>query len=150
MADIKSPEARSRNMAAIRNKNTMPEVYLRKLLFSQGYRYRKNVSYIVGHPDIYMAKYRTAIFVNGCFWHRHKDCRYAYIPKTRIEFWQKKFANNIKRDSSVRDLLLIERIKCLIVWECSIKKMLKDEAYKCECIIRIGGFLNSKDLFFEI
>jgi len=150
MADIKSREARSRNMAAIRNKDTKPEVYLRKLLFSQGYRYRKNVSYVYGHPDIYMAKYQTALFVNGCFWHRHKDCKYAYKPKTRIEFWQKKFASNLRRDSDVRNRLLNENIKCIIVWECSIKKMQKDEAFKRECLSSIGAFLKDTSLYIEI
>lgn len=81
MTDIKSPEERSRNMAAIRSKDTKPEVYLRKLLFAQGYRYRKNYKKIPGHPDIYLPKYRTAIFVHGCFWHRHQGCKYAYMPK---------------------------------------------------------------------
>ena len=81
MADIKSPEDRSRNMAAIRNKDTKPEIYLRNLLFAEGYRYRKNYAKIPGHPDIYLPKYKTAIFVHGCFWHRHQGCKYAYMPK---------------------------------------------------------------------
>ena len=89
MTDIKSPEERSRNMAAIRSKDTKPEVYLRKLLFAQGYRYRKNYKKIPGHPDIYLPKYRTAIFVHGCFWHRHQGCKYAYMPYSNIEFWKK-------------------------------------------------------------
>lgn len=75
MADVKSPDARSKNMSAIRSKDTKPEVYLRKKLFSLGYRYRKNVSSVPGHPDIYLAKYHTAIFVHGCFWHHHKKCK---------------------------------------------------------------------------
>ena len=96
MADIKSPEERSRNMRAIRSKDTKPEVYLRKLLFAQGLRYRKNVSQIPGHPDMYLAKYRTGIFVHGRFWHRHEGCKYAYMPKSRTEFWQKKFIAILK------------------------------------------------------
>ena len=75
MADIKSPEARSLNMSAIKSKDTKPELYLRKLLFSQGYRYRKNVRDVYGHPDIYLPKYNTAVFVHGCFWHRHNNCK---------------------------------------------------------------------------
>ena len=77
MADIKSPAERSRNMRAIRSRDTKPEVYLRKLLFARGLRYRKNVRHIPGHPDMYLAKYRAAIFVHGCFWHRHEGCRYG-------------------------------------------------------------------------
>lgn len=150
MADIKSPEERSRNMAAIRNKDTKPEIYFRKLLFSQGYRYRKNVSNVYGHPDIYLAKYHTALFVNGCFWHRHNGCKYAYTPKTRTEFWKKKFANNLRRDSDVRNALSEENIKCIIVWECSIKKMQKDEVYKQNCLCSIERFFRSQELYIEI
>ena len=116
MADIVSPEQRSKNMAAIRSKDTKPEIYLRKLLFSQGFRYRIAAKNIPGHPDIFLRKYNTAIFVHGCFWHRHKGCKYAYTPKSRVEFWQKKFADNIRRDAVVRNELHDKNIKCLIVW----------------------------------
>lgn len=121
--DIKSPEERSRNMAAIRSKDTKPEIYFRKLLFARGYRYSLNSSKIFGHPDIYLRKYNTAVFIHGCFWHRHFGCQYAYMPKSRDEFWQKKFAANIKRDYVVRMKLQDEGIKCLIVWECTVKRM---------------------------
>ena len=100
--DIKSQQERSKNMAAIRSRNTSPELYLRKLLFARGYRYRVNVSNIPGHPDLYLRKYNTAVFVNGCFWHRHEGCRFAYTPKSRVEFWQKKFEANKRRDMQVR------------------------------------------------
>lgn len=150
MADIKSTEDRSRNMAAIKNKDTKPEVFLRKLLFSQGYRYRKNVSYVYGHPDLYMAKYHTAIFVNGCFWHRHHNCKYAYTPKSRPQYWHNKFLNNIKRDVDVKNTLLKEGFKYIIVWECSIKKMQKDEAYKQVCLNSIRKFLDSQSQYIEI
>lgn len=99
MADIVSPEKRSQNMSAIRSKNTQPEVYLRKLLFAQGYRYRIADKSVPGHPDIFLRKYNTAIFVNGCFWHRHPGCKFAYTPKSRVEFWQKKFDDNLVCDS---------------------------------------------------
>ena len=102
MADIVSPEKRSQNMSAIRSKDTKPEVYLRKLLFAQGYRYRIADKSVPGHPDIFLRKYNTAIFVNGCFWHRHPDCKYAYTPKSRVEFWQKKFDDNVQRDAVVK------------------------------------------------
>ena len=82
--DIKSPEERSKNMSAIRSRDTKPEVYFRKLLFAQGYRYRLNAKTVPGHPDIYLKKYNTAIFVHGCFWHRHPGCKYTYMPKSRV------------------------------------------------------------------
>ena len=81
MADTVSPEQRSWNMSRIRSKNTKPEEYVRKKLYMLGYRYRKNETRVLGHPDIWLPKYRTAIYVNGCFWHRHQGCKYAYMPK---------------------------------------------------------------------
>ena len=87
-------DARSRNMAAIKSKNTKPEIYVRKLLFSHGYRYRINVKRISGKPDLYLAKYKTAVFVNGCFWHMHNGCKYFVWPKTNNEFWKEKIERN--------------------------------------------------------
>ena len=124
--DIKSPEERSKNMAAIHSKNTKPEIYLRKLLFAKGYRYGVNSKSVPGHPDIYMKKYNTAIFVHGCFWHRHEGCKYAYMPKSKIEFWQKKFSANVNRDKIVRKELQELKIKQLIIWEFTIKEIKKD------------------------
>ena len=141
MADIKSPEERSRNMAAIKSKDTKPEVYLRKLLFSQGYRYRKNAANISGHPDIYLGKYKTAVFVNGCFWHRHPNCKYAYTPKSREEFWQKKFDANVRRDFVVKKELSKQGIKCLVVWECTVNKMMKDTEYRDRMVEYMKTFL---------
>ena len=103
--DIVTPEQRSKNMAAIRSKDTKPEVYFRKLLFAKGYRYSLNSKTVPGHPDIYLRKYNTAVFVHGCFWHRHEGCKFAYMPKSRIEFWQNKFEANRKRDIVVRNEL---------------------------------------------
>ena len=116
MADIKSPEERSRNMRAIHSRDTKPELYLRKLLFAEGLRYRKNVQKLPGCPDMYFARYHTAVFVHGCFWHRHEGCRYAYIPKSRVEFWQKKFEANVRRDAVVREELATMKIRQLIIW----------------------------------
>ena len=86
MADIKTPEERSRNMARIRSKDTKPEIYIRKKLFERGYRYRKNAVNVYGRPDIWLSGYNAAIFVHGCYWHRHNDCKYAYVPKSRVDF----------------------------------------------------------------
>lgn len=150
MADIISPEKRSQNMSAIRSNNTKPEVYLRKLLFAQGYRYRISDKSIVGHPDIFLRKYNTAIFINGCFWHRHLGCKYAYMPKSRVDFWQKKFANNIKRDATVQDELRSRDIKCLIIWECTIKKMIRTPSVKILVIEECKRFLESNDLIASL
>lgn len=148
--DIKSPEERSRNMAAIRSKNTKLEVYFRKLLFAQGYRYSLNSSKVLGHPDIYLRKYNTAIFVHGCFWHRHFGCQYAYMPKSKVEFWQKKFEANVKRDLVVRMELQEKDIKCLIVWECTVNRMKRNQA-DCEKYLKATEkFLKGDQAFLEI
>lgn len=150
MVDSVSQEARSRNMAAIKSKDTKPEVFLRKLLFSDGYRYRKNASYIPGHPDIYLAKYNTAIFVNGCFWHRHPGCKYAYMPKSHIEFWKKKFQANTARDEKVQILLREKGIKSIVVWECTIKRMMRDEIERERILSRIEKTLSSDLEFLQL
>lgn len=131
-------------MAAIRSKNTKPEIYLRKLLFARGYRYRINVKYISGHPDIYLRKYNTAIFVHGCFWHRHAGCKFAYTPKSRVDFWKSKFETNEKRALFVLKELGNLGIKTLIIWECTIKSMQKDPSENEKNMKLIEAFLNSK------
>ena len=146
MADIVSPEQRSKNMSAIRSKDTRPEVYLRKLLFAQGVRYRIASKNIPGHPDIFLRKYNTAIFVHGCFWHRHQGCKYAYTPKSRVEFWQKKFNNNTQRDTVVQYELQSKGIKCLIIWECTIKKMMRDSSTKSLIIEKCMHFLENDEI----
>ncbi len=150
MADIVSPERRSKNMSAIRSKDTKPEIYLRKLLFAEGYRYRIAEKSIPGHPDMFLRKYNTAIFVHGCFWHRHQGCKYAYTPKSRVEFWQKKFDDNVRRDAVVRAALQENNIKCLIVWECTIKQMMKSPQLKDQIITEICTFINSDRMNMEI
>ena len=127
MADTISPERRSRNMASIRSKDTKPEVYLRKLLYHNGFRYRKNYSGVFGHPDIYLPKYKVAIFVHGCYWHRHSGCRYAYMPKSRVDFWQKKFDDNVRRDQLVQETLEHQGIRYIVVWECTINEIQKNK-----------------------
>ena len=143
--DIVTSEQRSKNMAAIRSKDTKPEIYFRKLLFARGYRYSLNSKVVPGHPDIYMRKYNTAIFVHGCFWHRHNGCKYAYMPKSRIEFWTKKFEANQKRDLIVQEELQEKGVKCLVVWECTIKKMQKDKDMEEICIRQVAKFFESEE-----
>lgn len=150
MADIVSPEKRSQNMSAIRSKNTKPEVYLRKLLFAQGYRYRIADKSVPGHPDIFLRKYNTAIFVNGCFWHRHPGCKYAYTPKSRVEFWQKKFDDNVRRDSAVKAELLEHGIKLLTVWECAIRRMQRDKIEEERALAKVILFIKSNEKNAEI
>lgn len=150
MADIVSPEKRSQNMSAIRSKNTKPEVYLRKLLFAQGYRYRIADKSVPGHPDIFLRKYNTAIFVNGCFWHRHPGCKYAYTPKSRVEFWQKKFDDNVQRDAVVEAKLLERGIKLLTVWECAIRRMQRDKIEEERALAKIIFFIKSNEKNTEI
>lgn len=141
--DVLTPEQRHKNMSQIRSKDTKPEVWLRKELFAQGYRYRKNSGNIPGHPDIWMRKYNTAIFVHGCFWHRHKGCKYASVPKSRVEFWTEKFQKNVERDERVMQELAALGIKRLIVWECTVKQMMKSEDTTKRIIKEIEDFLVS-------
>ena len=143
MADIKSPEQRSLNMAKIRSKDTKPEEYIRRLLFSHGYRYRKNVKNVPGHPDAWLAKYNVAVFVHGCFWHRHGGCKYAYTPKSRIEFWNDKFTKNIARDTAVMNQLREQGVRSLVIWECTTKMMIKDKKLEEENICKIRQFMLS-------
>ena len=122
MADTKSKEARSKNMSAIRSKNTKPEVIVRKYLFSNGFRYRINVSKLAGKPDIVLSKYKTVIFVNGCFWHFHEGCKYFVWPKDNADYWQKKILGNVERDKRNYSALIAAGWQVLIVWECQLKQ----------------------------
>lgn len=121
MADRISKEKRSWNMSHIRSKDTKPEIKVRSYLFRQGFRFRKNVSELPGNPDIVLPKYSTVIFINGCFWHHHDGCKYAYIPKTRTEFWLGKFKRNVENDIRNQKILKDTGWKVIILWECTIK-----------------------------
>lgn len=121
MADIKSKEARSYNMSRIRGKDTKPEELVRKYLFSKGFRYRKNDRRLPGTPDIVLSKYKTVIFVNGCFWHGHQGCKYFVWPKNNAEFWKSKIEANILRDSQKHTQLQEMGWKVIVVWECQLR-----------------------------
>ena len=110
-------------MAAIKSKNTKPEIAVRKLLFSMGYRYRLHRKDLPGSPDIVLPKYKTVIFVHGCFWHRHENCKYASTPKTRKEFWNKKFTTNIDRDLVIQNKIKNLNWRSIVIWECETKNM---------------------------
>lgn len=119
--DVHSPETRSYNMSRIRGKDTKPEVMLRSLLHGNGYRFRLHDNRLPGKPDIVLPKYKTAIFVNGCFWHRHEDCRYCTTPRTRQEFWEKKFSETVLRDRKKIQQLEESGWKAVTIWECELK-----------------------------
>ena len=148
--DTITKEQRSRNMAAIHSVNTIPEIYLRKLLFSKGYRYSINFKKLPGHPDIYSRKYNTAVFIHGCFWHRHEGCKYSSTPKSKVEYWNKKFEMNINRDRVVKEELKNANVKCLVIWECSIKKMRKNPEFCSEILSVITEFFKSQNLYMEL
>lgn len=122
MPDVHSPEIRSYNMSRIKGKNTKPEEFVRKYLFSRGFRYRKNDIKLPGKPDIVLPKYKTCIFVNGCFWHMHRGCKYFVWPKSNVEFWQNKIKKNAERDINNYQKLKDLGWRVLVVWECELKK----------------------------
>ncbi|WP_320127824.1 very short patch repair endonuclease [uncultured Sphaerochaeta sp.] len=119
---------RSKIMASIKSKNTKGELLVRRYLFKKGFRYRVNDRHLVGTPDIVLPKYRTVVFVNGCFWHVHAGCSDSVRPKTNTAFWDKKFAANVKRDQKVIKSLEDQGWKVLVVWECELKGKEKREA----------------------
>lgn len=121
MADRLNSQRRSWNMSRIKSRDTIPELAVRKVLYRMGYRYRLHSPAIPGKPDIVLKRYRAAIFVHGCFWHRHPGCKFAYTPKSRVEFWTKKFEANINRDETVKKQLSDLGWKYLIIWECETK-----------------------------
>jgi len=120
MTDVHSPEVRSRNMRSIRSANTKPEIFVRKALHAAGLRYRLGGGGLPGRPDIVLPRYRTAIFVHGCFWHGH-DCKYFKLPHTRRDFWQNKIGANQQRDQTVSGLLLELGWSVIVIWECATR-----------------------------
>ena len=125
--DKLTKEQRHHCMASIRGKNTGPEIMVRKFLFSRGFRYRLNHPRLPGHPDIVMRKYRTCIFVNGCFWHGHDNCRYFVLPKTNTEFWKAKIERNRARDIEEQRKLASMGWLCITVWECQLKPAVRKQ-----------------------
>ena len=122
MPDILTPSLRHRNMAAIHSSNTKPEVKLRHALWERGFRYKVNDKRLPGSPDIVLPKYRTVIFVHGCFWHGHKGCKNYTVPKTNTDFWVAKVRRNQERDQEVWRKLEAKGWEVIIVWECELKK----------------------------
>lgn len=148
--DIKSEKERSYNMAKIKSTRTKPEMYIRKQLFRRGLRYRVNYSACYGKPDLFFSRYKVAVFVNGCFWHRHEGCKYAYTPKSHVEFWLKKLGSNQKHDKEVLKRLKDQHIRVLVIWECTVRKMIKDQTYQAKSLNEIINFIKlAKEDFME-
>jgi DNA mismatch endonuclease (patch repair protein) len=127
MADVHSKEIRSKNMAAIKGKNTKPEMLVRRFLHANGFRYKLHDKTLPGKPDIVLPKYKTVIFIHGCFWHGHEGCKYYVVPKTRTEWWLNKINGNIANDTKAIKSLKKEGWKIITLWECDLKpaKILK-------------------------
>ena len=140
-----TPEQRHYTMSRIRGKDTRPEILVRQYLFSEGFRFRKNDKRYPGHPDIVLPKYRTMVFVNGCFWHGHEGCKYYTVPKSNTEFWVSKIKRNQERDRSDREELEKNGWNVITVWECQLEKKVREETLK-DLALRIKRFLESEDL----
>lgn len=121
MADVHSKETRSYNMSRVRGSNTKPEMIVRKFLFSKGFRYLIHNQNLPGKPDLTFPKFKTVIFVNGCFWHGHEECKYFVIPKTRTEWWLNKINQNKRKDTENSKLLNKNGWNVVTVWECELK-----------------------------
>ncbi len=142
--DKLTPEQRRRCMAAIKGKNTKPEILVRKFLFACGFRYRLNHPRLPGHPDVVLRKYRTVIFVNGCFWHGHEGCKYFVLPKTNTEFWKAKIARNSERDKEVQKSLAKMGWHCITIWECQLKPSVREKTL--ESLVYTLNHIYLKDL----
>lgn len=114
-------------MAAIRSHDTKPELIVRKYLWRQGFRYRLNSNRLPGHPDLVLRKYRTCIFINGCFWHGHVGCRFFRLPKSNVEFWQRKITRNKERDAEEQRRLAEMGWHCIVVWECELRPQSREK-----------------------
>jgi DNA mismatch endonuclease (patch repair protein) len=130
MADVHSKETRSYNMSRIKGKDTKPEMLVRRFLHAQGYRYRLHVKDLPGKPDIVLPKYKTIIFIHGCFWHGHEGCKYYVVPKTRTEWWLKKINGNIANDEKAIAALKEKDWKIFTLWECDLKPASIERTFK--------------------
>lgn len=154
MTDIVDQQTRSRMMTGIRGKDTKPELALRRALHARGFRFRLHSGKVHGRPDLVLPKHRAVVFVHGCFWHRHKGCRYATVPATRPDFWRAKFEANAARDNAVRTRLPEDGWRVATVWECALRKPEQVEASTEalsiwlrteECQIEIGSAETATD-----
>jgi DNA mismatch endonuclease (patch repair protein) len=142
MADVVDAKTRSRMMGNIRGRNTRPELLVRSALHRLGFRFRLNDRRLPGTPDIVLPRYRAAIFVHGCFWHRHEGCRLTTTPQTRAEFWQEKFARNVTRDAAAQSALLDRGWRVATIWECETRQGMES------VLERLAGWLRSTEATF--
>lgn len=151
--DTMTPEQRSRCMSAVKGKDTKPEMIVRKYLFSKGLRYRLHVRSMPGNPDIVLPKYKTVVFIDGCFWHGHEDCKYYKLPKSNIEFWASKITNNKNRDIQNKVKLKELGWRVIRVWECEIRRV-QDRPQSLERlykqIVRKSTGYDEKDIPIQI
>lgn len=142
--DVKSKEERSRNMAAIRSGDTKPEMLVRRFLHAHGFRYGVHNKKLPGSPDLVLRKYRTVIFVNGCFWHGHEGCKYFRLPSSNTEFWQTKISANIERDARTAAELAAKGWRVIVVWECELKTAARRE----ETLARLAASIRDDRLSY--
>ena len=150
MSDHLTIEQRHKNMAAVRSKDTKPEMVVRKYLWSRGFRYRVNNPRLPGHPDIVLRKYRTCIFVNGCFWHGHEGCKYFRMPKTNTEFWERKISRNKERDREEQKKLARMGWHCITVWECELKGERREKTLESLEYTLNHIFIQDRDLIYRL
>lgn len=150
MSDHLTIEQRHKNMAAVKSKDTKPEMVVRKYLWSRGFRYRVNNPRLPGHPDIVLRKYHTCIFVNGCFWHGHEGCKYFRMPKTNTEFWERKISRNRERDREEQKLLARMGWHCITVWECELKGERREKTLESLEYTLNHIFIQDRDLRYRL
>ncbi|MDR2198140.1 MAG: very short patch repair endonuclease [Deltaproteobacteria bacterium] len=140
--DNLTKKRRSWTMSRVRSRDTVPEMYIRSSLFRRGYRYRVNYRSVPGSPDLYFIRAKVAVFVHGCFWHGHAGCRNARLPKSRVDYWTAKFQANIKRDGEVKNKLLDKGVRVLVIWECTVKKMMKNARIHYSVMEKFDNFFH--------
>lgn len=150
MSDHLTIEQRHKNMAALRSRDTKPEMVVRKYLWSRGFRYRVNNPRLPGHPDIVLRKYHTCIFVNGCFWHGHEGCKYYRVPKTNTEFWERKISRNRERDREEQKQLARMGWHCITVWECELKGERREKTLESLEFTLNHIFIQDRDLRYRL
>ena len=150
MSDHLTIEQRHKNMAAIRSRDTKPEMVVRKFLWSRGFRYRVNNPRLPGHPDIVLRKYHTCIFVNGCFWHGHEGCKYYRVPKMNTEFWERKISRNRERDREEQKQLARMGWHCITIWECELKGERREKTLESLEYTLNHIFIQDRDLRYRL
>ena len=143
MSDFLTAQQRHKNMAAIHSLDTKPEMIVRRGLWKRGFRYRLNYKRLPGHPDLVLRKYKTCIFINGCFWHGHEGCKYYTVPKTNTEFWVNKVQRNKERDERVKHELNAMGWNCITVWECELKSAKREATLQSLAFTLNEIFLNN-------